>query len=88
MPSWLLVGAWLSLGVVPQQDISFEERFMSPIASASVAANAAMTDADQQVMNECSDALLKATVSSGVQASSISGELTKALLDHFGVYKE
>ena len=37
MPSWLLVGAWLSLGVVPQQDIGFEERFMSPIASASVA---------------------------------------------------
>lgn len=39
MPSWSLVGAWLSLGVVPQQDIGFEE-------------------------------------------------LTKALLDHFGVYKE
>lgn len=37
MPSWLLVGAWLSLGVVPQQDIGFEERFVSPVVSASVA---------------------------------------------------
>ena len=52
------------------------------------AANAVMTDADQQVMNACSDALLKSIGYSGVCVSSISGELTKALSDHFGVYKE
>ena len=52
------------------------------------AANAVITDADQQVMNACSDALLKSIGYSGVCVSSISGELTKALSKHFGVYKE